>query len=306
MRVISLLPSITETVCAIGMESVLVGRSHECDYPESVTSLPVCTHPKYPADGTSYEIDQQVKATVQEGLSIYRVDADLLASLQPDLILTQDHCEVCAASKDDVKQAVQQTMGDRDVRIVSVAPESLDEVLLAIQEIAEALEADEQGEQLIKRMIERWNLIQSKTAQLPSPTVLCLEWIDPLMSAGNWFPELVNIAGGTSLLGSAGEPSGWIEWEQVLEQDPDLLLISPCGYPLQKTASEIEQLARQPGWSELQSVQNNHVFLMEGDHYFHRPGPRLGESAQILAEIFHPGLFESSFKGTGWINLTGL
>ncbi|MDZ7691373.1 MAG: cobalamin-binding protein [Balneolaceae bacterium] len=302
MRIVSLLPSITEIVCAIGKESELVGRSHECDYPESITSLPACTTPKYQADGTSYEIDQRIKATVQEGLSVYRVDAELLASLQPDLILTQNHCEVCAASVNEVKQAVQESMGDEDVRIVSVAPENLDEVFLSIQEIAEAVGVEEQGEALIKQMINKLNKTQSKTAQLPSPDVVCLEWITPLMSAGNWFPELVNIAGGNTLLGKPGEPSGWIEWEQVAEQDPDLLLISPCGYSLQKTAEEINQLTSKPEFTNLQAVKKNRVYLMEGHHYFHRPGPRLVESTEILAEIFHPGLFDATHRNSGWIN----
>lgn len=299
MRIVSLLPSITEIVCELGMESHLVGRSHECDFPGSVQSLPACTAPKYQADGTNYQINQQVKALVQEGLSVYRVDADLLASLQPDLILTQDHCEVCAASYPEVQKAVQQQLGD-DVAIRSVSPETLDEVFLSIQQVAEALDVEQKGEQLISRMINDFNEIQSRTSQLPSPDVVGIEWIDPLMSAGNWFPDLVNLVGGESLLGTAGEPSPWIDWEQVVAGDPDILLVSPCGYGLEKTGTEMKTLAAKSGWNELRAVQGKRVYLMEGHHYFHRPGPRLVDSTRILAEIFHPGIFKPNHRSTGW------
>ncbi|MDR8393049.1 cobalamin-binding protein [Aliifodinibius sp. S!AR15-10] len=301
MRIVSLLPSITEIICALEMESHLVGRSHECDFPSSVQELPACTAPKYKGDGTSYEIDQQVKSLVQEGLSVYRVDAELLVSLEPDLILTQDHCEVCAASYTDVKRAVQETL-DQDIDILSVSPSNLDEVLLSIQKIAEAVDREEEGTQLIKGMIMKWNNIQGKAANLPSPEVACIEWIDPLMSAGNWFPELVNIAGGNFKLGTPGDPSPWIGWEQVLAEDPDILLVSPCGYSISQTENEMQELTSKDEWNELQAVKNGRVFLMEGHHYFHRPGPRLVESAEILAEIFHPGIFEPKHRNTGWVN----
>ncbi len=305
MRIVSLLPSITEIVCALGMESHLVGRSHECDYPASVQSLPACTAPKYKADGTSYKIDQRIKAMVQEGLSVYRVDAELIASLDPDLILTQDHCEVCAASYEEVQRAVKQQLGDK-VKVLSFSPDTLDDVLMSIYDIAEVLEADEAGAELINNIVNRLNKIQSKTENLPTPGVICIEWIEPLMSAGNWFPELVNIAGGKTLLGDAGGPSPWIDWEVVIAKDPDILLISPCGYSLEKTTGEMTSLTSNSGWDNLQAVQNSRVYLMEGDHYFHRPGPRLVESTEILAEIFHPGIFDFGHRKRGWIKFTGL
>lgn len=272
MRIVSLLPSTTEIICALGLESDLVGRSHECDYPESVRSLPACTAPKYKTDGTSYQIDQRVRAIVQEGLSVYRVDADLLAALEPDLVLTQDHCEVCAASYAEVKKAVDRLL-ENDVKIVSVSPTDLDEIFLSIQQIADAAGAEEQGTELIQKMTNRFNELQSRTENLPNPQVLCVEWIDPLMTAGNWFPELVEIAGGNSLLSEAGDHSAETAWERVVEEDPDLLLISPCGYSISQTLDEIEYLIGLTGWDQLRAVRNDRVFVMDGNRYFNRPGP---------------------------------
>ncbi|MDX1617926.1 MAG: cobalamin-binding protein [Balneolaceae bacterium] len=300
MRIVSLLPSITEIVCALGLESSLVGRSHECDYPDTVESLPACTAPRYRSDGTSSQINRRVKAVVQEGLSVYRVDADLLAALEPDIILTQDHCEVCAASYSEVKKAVE-THLDGEIRIVSVSPNSLDEIFLSIERIAEALGAGEAGEELIRSISDRFNKLQSRTARLPTPRAACIEWIDPLMTAGNWFPELVGIAGGESVLARAGERSGRVGWRELADCDPDILLVAPCGYALGRTRSEMDRLAGMDGWDRLRAVKNGRVFLLDGNHYFHRPGPRLAESARILAEIFHPGLVEPEHQSVGWI-----
>lgn len=303
MRIVSLLPSITEIVCSLGLESSLVGRSHECDYPESVTGLPACTAPKYETDGTSYQIDQRVKAIVQEGLSVYRVDADLLAALEPDVILTQDHCEMCAATYGAVQRAVEHHL-EEEVRIVSVAPSDLDGVFLSIQQIAEAVDAEEAGTGLIQSMINGFNVLQSRTASLPSPRTLSIEWIDPLMTAGNWFPELVELAGGDPLLSKAGERSGRIEWMDVTDRNPDILLIAPCGHSIRKTRGEMKELMELHGWDRLQAVRKGRVFLMDGNHFFHRPGPRLVESARILAEIFHPGIFEPDRPSNGWVNFS--
>lgn len=302
MRIVSLLPSTTEIVCALGMESGLVGRSHECDYPASVQGLPACTSPKYQTGGASYEIDQRVKALIQEGLSVYRVDAELLAALDPDVILTQDHCEVCAASYSDVKKAVGHYFGD-SVEIISVSPVDLDGVFLSIEEIAEAVHAERQGAELLKKMIDKLNSLQAKTSKLPAPEIVCIEWLNPLMTAGNWFPELAGMAGGEALLAQAGRHSPSIEWENVLQLDPDLLLIAPCGYGIEQTMQETEELTRKTGWDQLKAVQNKRVFIMDGNRYFNRPGPGLIDSAEILAEIFHPGIFDPKYYRTGWINM---
>lgn len=302
MRIISLLPSLTETVVALGKQDELVGRSHECNYPSDITKLPVCTEPKFNPDGTSYEIDQRVKAILQEGLSVYRVDEEQLAKLKPDVILTQDHCEVCAVSFPDVEQAVQSSLNEK-VEVISVSPTDLSSVVDAIRAVARAIDAEKEAEELTTQMKEELQQIQQKTQPLRTPDVLCLEWLDPLMSAGNWMPELVQLAGGNPLAATAGEHSPWLEWEKVQQLNPDIISIMPCGYYIEETLSELSALTERPGWKRLRAVQNHQVYVMDGNHFFNRPGPRLVDSTRILAEVIHPSRFRNGEQHPGWINL---
>lgn len=303
MRIVSLLPGTTEILHAIGMGKHLVGRSHECDYPPGVQELPHCTEPKFKADGTSYEIDRRVEALLQEGLSVYRVNAEKLAQLSPDLIVTQDHCEVCAASVEDVKKAVREKIAG-DTEVLSVSPGDIHEVLDSIRTIGTAAGAEEQAERLARSMRQKLADMEEKTRNLEMPDVLCIEWLDPLMSAGNWMPELVQIAGGYPLGGTAGEHSPQLDWPAVQKMDPEIIIVIPCGYPIDQTVSEIDDLTGRKGWNDLRAVRNKQVFIADGNHYFNRPGPRLVESAEILGEIIHPSLFRiSGKKHPGWINL---
>lgn len=302
MRIISLLPSTTEIVAALDKKNELVGRSHECNYPEGITDLPACTEPKFNPDGSSYDIDERVKALLQEGLSVYRVDEDTLADLNPDLIITQDHCEVCAASVDDVKQAVRSRLGEQ-VKVISVSPTDLSSVVESIRTIAKAIDAEETGKSLLAKMKSQLNSIQQKTVDLSRPDVLGIEWMDPLMTAGNWVPELMQLAGGNPVGATTGEHSPQIDWEQILNFDPEIITIMPCGYSVEQTLSEISELTSNQNWSNLRAVQNKQVYILDGDQYFNRPGPRLVESTQILAEIFHPSIFRKSQKHVGWVNL---
>lgn len=302
-KVISLLPSTTEIVCALGLESTLVGRSHECDYPESVTKLPHCTEPKFDPDGTSYQIDQRVKALLQEGLSVYRVDAEKLATLRPDVILTQDHCEVCAAPLSEVEQAVQNYL-DYNVKIISVSPTNLSEVLESIQTIAKALGVPGKGQELKNSIKQRLQEIHDTAKLLPSPKLLCLEWLDPLMTAGNWVPELSEIAGGDPVGAKAGKHSPFIDWDKINDLEPEVIAITPCGYDIEQTMAEISTLTSSPEWKKLPAVENKDVYILEGNQYFNRPGPRLVESAQILLEILHAEESNRQFKNTGWIKFT--
>lgn len=299
-RIISLLPGTTEIICALGMESYLVGRSHECDYPSSVTSLPVCTKPKFNPDGTSYEIDHRMKALLQEGLSIYRVDADKLAELQPDVIITQDHCKACAASLPEVESAVKQLV-DQDITLVSVSPSDLDGVYRSIEYIAAATGTEAEGRELIESMKNEFMEIQNDTSGEKKRTICCLEWLDPLMTAGNWIPELVDKAGGRALGATAGEHSPPVTWELVLDMNPEILAIIPCGYAIEQTLQEMDTLTGQRGWASLKAVQEEGVFILDGNQYFNRPGPRLTDSAHIMAEIIHPGSGKSHYRETGWI-----
>lgn len=303
MRIVSLLPSTTEIVAALDRQDLLVGRSHDCDYPAEVADLPSCTEPKFNPDGSSYEIDQRVKALLQEGLSVYRVDEEQLAALDPDLIITQDHCEVCAASVDDVKQAVHSRLGD-NVEVISVSPTNLAAVVDSIRTIAEAIEAEDAANNLLDRMKSQLESIQQKVIKLRRPRVLAIEWMDPLMSAGNWVPELIDIAGGQPLAAEAGEHSPRMEWNEVQKLDPDIIALLPCGYSIQETLSQMPDLTSRNGWENLRAVQNQQVFVLDGNQYFNRPGPRLVDSTRILGDIIHPSVFRNGSTHSGWINLS--
>ena len=310
-RVASLIASATEIVCALGCEDRLVGRSHECDFPPSVKRLPVCTAPKF-ADGTSYEIDQRVKAILQEGLSVYRVDGAMLRELRPDVIVTQSHCEVCAVSERDVEEAVCSWLDSRP-RIVSLAPNQLQDVWAGFHETADALQLTERGQALVTRLQERMAQIARNAADLLRPTVAYIEWIEPLMAGGNWMPELIAMAGGVNLFGAAGEHSSWMTWEELRSADPEVIFVAPCGFDITRTRQEMPALVSKPGWNELRAVRDRRVYLADGNQYFNRPGPRLVESLEILAEVLHPSVLlrpnlgrgegeesRCGHQGTGW------
>ncbi len=299
-RIVSLLASSTEIVCALGFEDQLVGRSHECDFPETVKRLPVCTVTKFVTDGTSYEIDQRIKAILQEGLSIYRVEAEKLKALRPDVIVTQTQCDVCAVSLRDVEAAVCELIDSRPI-IVALQPNALADIWADIMCVAEALEARMRGQELVERLQRRMAAIMEKTRALPKrPTVACIEWIEPLMAAGNWMPELIERAGGINLFGEAGKHSPWMTLEQLCEKDPEIILVLPCGFDIARTRQDMPALTQKPQWRQLRAVQNRRVFLADGNQYFNRPGPRVVESLEILTEIFHPEKFSSKHAGAGW------
>jgi iron complex transport system substrate-binding protein len=286
-RIITLIASATEIVCALGFEDQLVGRSHECDYPESVRRLPVCTEPKFNVEGSSCEIDQRVKALLREALSVYRVDAERLRELEPHVIVRQSHCDVCAVSLRDVERAVCSWLSACP-RLVSLAPNGLADVWTDIEQVAEALDARERGTELIQRLQGRMDAITERASMLLArPTVACIEWIDPLMAAGNWMPELVELAGGVNLFGEAGKHSPWMTWEQLVARDPDVILVLPCGFDMDRS----------------RAVGEGRVFLADGNQYFNRPGPRLAESLEILAEVLHPEAFRFGHETTGWQRL---
>ncbi|HUP20000.1 MAG TPA: ABC transporter substrate-binding protein [Gemmatimonadota bacterium] len=297
---VSLLASATEIVCALGFRGALVGRSHECDRPAGVESLPRVTEPRFPTDGTSYQIDQRVKAIVQEALSVYRVDAEALRHLEPDLIVTQTQCAVCAVSRDDVDLALAEWTGARPA-VVSLEPNALADVHADVRRVAEALGAPARGEALVAEMTARMEAVAARAAAIGArPRVACVEWIEPLMAAGNWMPELVAMAGGESVFGEPGVHSPWIGWEDVVAADPDVLFVSPCGFDLARTRTEMGGLTGRPGWSDLRAVRAGRVALADGVAWFHRPGPRLAESVEILAEILHPGASAPTWRGRAW------
>ncbi len=299
-RIASLLPSTTEIACALGFEASLVGRSHECDHPPSVAALPALTAPKLDTGAPGRQIDDRVKELVREGLSVYRVDAERLRQLQPSVILTQDQCEVCAASLSDVEEALREWIGSRP-RVVSLRPRSLGDVQGDLLRVAESLGAPERGRALAVDFARYVDALAERCLRIRErPAVACIEWIDPLMAAGNWMPELVTLAGGRNLFGEVGHDSPWLDWETLRAADPDVIVLLPCGFDLARTRRELPPLLAQPGWPELRAVKTGRVFLSDGNQYFNRPGPRLTDSLDILAEILHPQEFAPTHRGSGW------
>jgi iron complex transport system substrate-binding protein len=299
MRIVSLIASSTEIVCRLGMAQELVGRSHECDYPEFVKDLPVCTSPKFNIEGSSYEIDQRVKAILQESLSVYRVDAQIVDELKPSHIITQAQCEVCAVSLKDVEEAACQFISSQP-QIVSLEPNSLADIWLDIKRVGSALNISERADKLVAELSQAMSTIESASTGLVKPRVACIEWIEPLMAAGNWMPELIVMAGGINLLGEAGKHSPWMSFDQLFDQDPDIIIVSPCGFGIERTQTEMHLLQNHPGWNNLKAATSKSVYVCDGNQYFNRPGPRVLESLEILAEIFHPNTFPQKHYGTGW------
>ena len=303
-RIVSLIASGTEMVCVLGLQDQLVGRSHECDYPPAVGSLPVCTEPKF-ADGTSYQIDERIKAILQEGLSVYRVDAAALERLAPEVIVTQTQCEVCAVSLADVEAAVCDMIGSRP-KIVALEPNALEDIFADIERVADALGVAERGADVVAALRRRMAAVERQaTTTDERPAVACIEWIEPLMAAGNWMPELVEMAGGISVVGRAGEHAPWLEWDELVALDPDVIIAFPCGFDIQRTRREIGPLTARPEWSNLRAVAAGRVYLADGNQFFNRSGPLLVESLEILAELFHPEYFSFGHEERGWTRLDG-
>lgn len=302
-RIVSLIASATEIVCALGLEKSLVGRSHECDFPPSVRDLPVCTSPKFPVEGSSREIDDHVKTILQEALSVYRVDADRLELLRPTHIITQSQCEVCAVSLRDVEEAVCEWTSSRPA-IVSLEPNSLADVWQDIARVGSALGVRERAAELIDTLQGRMQSIAGRASSLsPKPAIAFIEWIEPLMAGGNWMPELIEMAGGRNLFGEAGKHSPWMTWQELVERDPDVIVISPCGFTIERTLEEVHLLTARPEWRSISAVRSGRVFVADGNQFFNRPGPRLAETLEILAEIIRPESFHYGHLGASYVPL---
>jgi iron complex transport system substrate-binding protein len=301
LRIVSLIASATEIVAALGFERQLVGRSHECDYPASVLGLPACSEPKIDVRGSSREIDERVKDVLRQAVSVYRVHTEMLDRLRPTHIITQTQCEVCAVSLKDVEQAVCDLVSSRP-QIVSLEPMCLEDVWTDILRVAEALGAPQHGEALVGELRGRLDELADQAGRIPArPTIACIEWIDPLMCAGNWVPELVEIAGGRDVLGKAGQHSPYMTWNDLLAADPEVIAIMPCGFDMDRARREMPVLVEDTRWRRLRAVQEGRVYITDGNQYFNRPGPRVVESAEILAEVLHPGRFEFGHEGRGWV-----
>lgn len=302
-RIVSLLPSCTEIVCALGGSDLLVGRSHECDFPPEVKSLPVCSTTRLKSEASSGEIDRQVKSLLHDALSLYEVNVEQLKQLRPDIILTQAQCDVCAVSESELQKAVAERL-DFPTRIVSLSPQRVADLWTDIAKVAEVLDIPDRGRELVLTLKNRLvDVIEKTCAMSNRPTVACIEWFDPLMAAGNWVPELVDFAGGKNVFGEAGKHSPWLEWDQLVKRNPSIIVLMPCGFDIARTRREIGVLKGRPEWRSLRAVSSGKVFIADGNQYFNRPGPRLIDSLEILAEIIHPGLFAFGHEKRGWERL---
>lgn len=291
MRIVSLLPSATEIVAALGLGDQLVGISHSCDHPPEILGTPVLTRPCIePKSLGSPEIDALIAQRVREGRSVYALDGEALKAADPDLILTQELCDVCAVGYRDV------TLATRDLRrkpeLLSLDPHFLGDVLRDIQRVAMAAGAPERAKPLMSDLRRRIETVagQAKEAAI-RPGVACLEWLDPLYTAGHWVPELVELAGGLDLLAAKGEPSRKVPWEQVVAAQPEVLVLMPCGFDIPRTLAELHLVTERPGWSELPAVKSGRAYVANGHAYYNRSGPRLVDGLEFLAHLIHPDLF---------------
>ncbi|MGA2882791.1 MAG: cobalamin-binding protein [Bryobacteraceae bacterium] len=300
LRIVSLIASASEIVSSLGLSEHQVGRSHECDFPAEILKLPVCTSPAFPTEGSSAEIDQRVKQQIADALSVYEVSRELLDALQPTHVLTQTQCRVCAVSLEDVERALTGWVTSRP-KLVALEPNALADVWSDIRRVADSCGVAERGERVVADLQSKMRRISERAAASHRrPRVACIEWHEPLMAAGNWVPELVEMAGAVNLFGQAGAHSPWMTWRQLVESDPDVIITMPCGFDLNRTCAEMYWLTDRPEWQKLRAVETGQIYLADGNQYFNRPGPRLVESLQILAEILHPEAFAPSLEGGAW------
>jgi iron complex transport system substrate-binding protein len=300
LRIIPMIASATEMVHALGLGGYQVGRSHECDYPETVRGLPVCTRPRFNIQGDSREIDARVKQSLAESASVYEVLTPIVNELRPTHLLTQTQCEVCAVSLRDVERAMSEGIDTRPL-VVALEPNCLADIWNDFRRIAAACGVPERGDTLVAEIQGRMEAVAALTRRSGRrPRTACIEWPEPLMSAGNWVPELVEMLGAVNLFGEAGRHSPWMTFESLAAADPDVIICLPCGYDLPTTHREMHWLTSRPAWPHLAAVRNRQVFLCDGNQFLNRPGPRVAESLEILAEILFPGVMASRFEGVGW------
>jgi iron complex transport system substrate-binding protein len=297
MRIISLLASGTEMVCALGQGEALVGRSHECDNPDWVHRLPACTRPAFDVSRSSAEIDAEVRRRLKSGEPLYHVDADVINELEPDVLITQVHCDVCAVTPNDVARAggVPQT-----TRVVALNASSVADIYDDVRRVANVLGREAVANDVIREMQRRIQGVTASVAHRPAPSVVVLEWTDPVFTASNWAPELIAAAGGTSLVSRSGEHSVAIPWEQVVNANPQYVIVAPCGFDLERSLREVAVLERLPRWFELSAVQNGRVAFADGNKYFNRSGITIVETVEILAEILHPGCMRPRWHERAW------
>jgi iron complex transport system substrate-binding protein len=297
VRIVSLLASATEIVCALGAGEMLVGRSHECDNPDWVRCLPPCSAPAFDVSFSSGEIDAEVRRRLRSGEPLYHIHGELIRELRADLLITQSHCEVCAITPADVERTGACAPASRQL---TLSASSLVEIFQGIRRISQELGLEQKGEILVRHERERLNTVREKVKCFRRPTVVMLEWTDPLFAMGNWGPELVDVANGDLLLGKKGEYSTAIPAEQLRRADPEYLIVAPCGFNLERSLQEQTVLDRYPWWPELQAVRNGKVAFADGNLLFNRSGMTVTQTAEVIAEILHGVSFQGTTEGGSW------
>ena len=286
MKVVSLLPSATEIISRLGLEKNLVGVSHECDFPASVVSLPNLTSSSINTELSSSNIHKSVMGVMKNAVSVYDLDLELLTSLKPDFIITQDLCDVCAVSFEQVEQACQEVL-DKNTRIISLKPKMLGDIWDDVQNVANQLSVNEKGREFYEEKESRIKALQTRRRDGTAPKVLTIEWIDPIYIGGMWLPEMITIVGGQVCIAESGQPAPVVNREDLEKIEPDVVVIKPCGYKLEQTLKELELLKKQlPDWGK-----SPRIYLVDGNSYFNRPGPRILDSLEILAYCTYPDLY---------------
>jgi iron complex transport system substrate-binding protein len=302
MRICSFLPAATEMLFALGVGDDIVGVSHECDYPSVALSLPkVTTSLIDPQRLTSAEIDASVSRAFVEGRSTYRVEVDVLADARPDLIVTQDLCLVCAIGGTEVRQAA--TALDPPPRVLTLEPHSVSDVIGCVRTLGEAVGVADRAEQLASALEARIAVVWASTASAARPRVVCLEWLDPPWIAGHWMPEAVQLAGGVDVLARAGEPSRRATWDEIAEAAPDVAIVMPCGFSVERTLAEIGVLEGIPQLSRVTAFTSGRACVVDGSSYFSRPGPRIVDGVEMLGAIIHPELFPGLPSAGPWLRV---
>lgn len=289
MRICSLLPSATEILYALGLGDSVVGVTHECDYPPEAAQKPALICPRVDPGASPAELDEQVRELVERGESLYAVDDALLRRLDPDLIVTQDLCHVCAASPDDLATALAHF--ERMPRVLSLSPHTIADVWDDIRRIGQATCRVSEAERFISELKARVASIEKLVSAAPEqPRVVCLEWLDPPYMGGHWVPQMVARAGGKDMLGRPGEPSYRVPWSRIVDARPEVIVVMPCGYNVQRTGAEFKKLQLPSAWPGLPAVKNGRVFAVDANSYFSRSGPRIADGIALLATLFHPEL----------------
>jgi iron complex transport system substrate-binding protein len=297
MRIVSLLASGTEIVCALGAGDALVGRSHECDNPEWVRTLPACTRPAFDVRGSSAEIDAEVRRRLKSGEPLYHVDSNLIRELEPDVLITQVHCEVCAVTPRDVARAGCATPA---AHVVALSAGTVAGIYDGIRNVARALGREAAADGVIGDMQRRMDAVTRSVSDRPAPSVALLEWTEPVFAAANWAPELIEAAGGRPVGNKKGEHSTPVPWQQIVDADPDYIVVAPCGFDLDRTMREAAVLECLPGWFDLAAVRNGRVAFADGNKYFNRSGMTIVETVEVLAEILHPDCGQPRWHGLAW------